>query len=357
MKVEIQLTVDSSEWDDYVSSSPFGHYMQSHAWGEFQRSQGWDVKYVVLRGGDGIRGAVLLLSRRIPVLGKKIFYAPRGPVVDFSDQEAVTQLVSGLRSFLESEGGAFLRCEPYCSETTHSAELFAGAGFTRVSRDWSYWNAPRLVLWLDLRCGTDALLMNMSGSVRNQIKVAPKKGVVFEKGGLADIDEFYRLMVSTGQQKGIGVHGVEYYRHLYETLNRSVSLQLFMGRFEGKSIAAGMSICYGDKAWLLYAASDKEYFKLKPNRALQWEMVCWAVEQGCQRYDFRGTATNDPPSPDDPGYGVYEFKKSFGPEYTRLTGYFDLVASQPLHRLFRLAEEKALPAAYRAKTWLDSLRS
>jgi len=197
----------------------------------------------------------------------------------------------------------------------------------------------------------------MSSTCRNEVRSGYKKGVVFEQGGFDDLDEFYRLMVSTGQNKGIAVHDAEYYRVLYSTLNRSASVGLFLGRFEGKTIAAGMSVKFGDKAWLLYAASDRDYYKLKPNRTLQWEMILWAHREGCRRYDFRGTATSDPPSTDDPGYGVYEFKKSFGPEYTRLIGYYDLVINPALHALFRFGEEKALPVAYRVKTWLDERRA
>jgi peptidoglycan pentaglycine glycine transferase (the first glycine) len=140
-------------------------------------------------------------------------------------------------------------------------------------------------------------------------------------------------------------------------VNLSGGVELFLGRYEGKTIAAGMSVRYGKKAWLLYAASDREYYKLRPNRTLQWEMIKWARREGCIRYDFRGTATSDPPSTKDPGYGVYEFKRSFGPEFTRLEGYCDLVASPTLYRLFRYAEEKGLPLVFRVKSWFDERRN
>jgi lipid II:glycine glycyltransferase (peptidoglycan interpeptide bridge formation enzyme) len=82
-------------------------------------------------------------------------------------------------------------------------------------------------------------------------------------------------------------------------------------------------------------------------------MIKWAHGLGCERYDFRGTATGDPPSEDDPGYGVYKFKQSFGPEFTRLTGYYDLVQRPLLYRAFRMTEDHLLPVAYRVKTWMQ----
>ena len=135
-------------------------------------------------------------------------------------------------------------------------------------------------------------------------------------------------------------------------MNASARVQLFLGSFEGEVITAGMSVSYGKRAWLLYAASDPKSYRLRANRTLQWEMIKWAHAQGCTRYDFRGTATNDPPNPNDPGYGVYQFKKSFGPEFTRLIGYYDLVRRPALYRMARIAEEYLLPVAYRARIWL-----
>lgn len=353
MHVDSFTSADGKHWDDFVSFSPFGHYMQSHAWGKLQEHHGWTPHYLEVRDGDALKGTALVLSRTIPVLGKKIMYAPRGPVFDFMDTIESRKIAVALQLKIQEIGGVFLRCDPYVSESVMLENKLEALGYNKVERDWSYWNGPKLVFWLDLRTDEDTLFKNMSSTCRNEVRAGYKKGVVFEQGCRDDLDDFYRLMVSTGQHKGIAVHDADYYRTLYDTLSRSASVGLFLGRFEGKTIAAGMSVKYGEKAWLLYAASNREYYKLKPNRTLQWEMVLWAHREGCHRYDFRGTAASDPPNPDDPGYGVYEFKKSFGPEYTRLVGYYDLVVGHNIHRLFRFSEEKVLPLAYRTKTWLD----
>lgn len=196
-------------------------------------------------------------------------------------------------------------------------------------------------------------MMRMTSRCRNDVRRGYRNGVEFTLGTDADIDDFYRLMVLTGQHKDIAFHEIEYYRTLLSAVDSCADAQLFMGRFEGEVVTTGISVKYGDKAWLLYAASDPEHYKLRANRTQQWEMIKWAHQQGCIRYDFRGTATNDPPSEDDPGYGVYQFKKSFGPEFTRLIGYYDSVQAPLRYRMLRLAEEYALPAAYRVRTWLQ----
>jgi lipid II:glycine glycyltransferase (peptidoglycan interpeptide bridge formation enzyme) len=350
---EAGASADAASWDAFVSSRAAGHFMQSYAWGEFQRELGWDTHYCTLREGAEPRAAALLLSRTVPGLGARVFSAPRGPAVDLADRAAAAALFRELAAYVQRERGVLLRCDPYWTQEEAPAGEPPLDGLTRVPRDWSNWNAPRFVLWLDLTGDEEALMMRATPRCRNDIRRGYRNGVDFTFGGMDDVDDFYRLMVLTGNQKGIAFHGVDYYKRLLEVVNRSAKVQLFLGRLEGELITAGMSVAYGRKSWLLYAASAPAHYKTRANRAQQWEMLKWAQAQGCERYDFRGTATNDPPSEQDPGWGVYQFKKSFGPEFVRMTGYYDIVPRPLMYRMFRMAEERLLPIAYRLRTWLQ----
>jgi peptidoglycan pentaglycine glycine transferase (the first glycine) len=352
MEIKILDKCEAAEWDSFVSTSPNAHFMQSYAWGELQRQSGWTPHLLMIKDKSLTHCAVLLLSRPIPFTGKHVFYAPRGPVIDFANNDIVAVLRDALMSYLNEQHGVFLRMDPYVLEDHDIDKQFIHMGFKKVQRNWSYWNGPRLVFWLNLPTDEESLFQGMASKCRNEVRAGYRKGIVFGRGGAEKLDDFYRLMVSTGQQKHIAVHDSDYYKRLYEILNRSAQVELFFASFEEKVIATGMSVKYGTKAWLLYAASDPNYYKLRPNRTLQWEMIKWAHSEGCLRYDFRGTATSDPPNVKDPGYGVYEFKKSFGPQFTRLIGYYDLVANPFFYELGRLAEEKVLPVAYKAKTWM-----
>lgn len=355
MSCELSIATHASEWDGYISSQLTEHFMQSFAWGELQRNYGWLPEYHLLKDDGNIRAAILILSRKLPLLGKRFCYAPRGPVFDPKDPSVLQLIMSKLKISLARNGAIFLRCDPYLLADDVADSIWLSAGFTRLPRQWSYWNAPKLVFWLDLQTEEKMLFNNLSPTCRNEIRAGYKNDIEFVRGGVDDLDDFQRLMVSMGKNKGIVVKNRDYYHKLYQHLTSSSKVGLFLARYQGKNIAAGMSVVFGNTAWLLYAASDKDYYKLKPNRTLQWEMIKWARDEGCTRYDFRGTAANDPPQTDDPGYGVYQFKKSFGPTYTRLAGYYDLVMIPSLYGVFRFGEEKIAPAAYAVWTWLQSL--
>ena len=83
---------------------------------------------------------------------------------------------------------------------------------------------------------------------------------------------------------------------------------------------------------------------------MQWEMIRWAIAEGCDMYDLGGTATSYPPRESDGGHGVYLFKRSLGAEIVRWYGYADQVFRPHLYRCFRTIE-RSLPVSERLLTY------
>ena len=52
-------------------------------------------------------------------------------------------------------------------------------------------------------------------------------------------------------------------------------------------------------------------------------MIQWAVECGCDIYDFRGVSGDL--SPENPLYGLYLFKKGFSGQLTEFCGEFEKI--------------------------------
>lgn len=208
-------------------------------------------------------------------------------------------------------------------------------------------------MWLNIDCGLETLMRKLGSSRRSEIRKPEKNGVVFEIVNEWGLDSFHALMVETAHNKQIAVHDKEYYARLHQALAKYDMVALFMACYENQHIATGMSIRYGQKAWLMYAASTKAHFKLGANRTLQMRMIEWAINAGCTLYDLRGSATHFPPRETDPGYGVYEFKKSFGAELVSLSPYFNYAPNLLAKWLPPFMDEVAVPAIY----WAAKMRN
>lgn len=333
---------DREAWNSFAAAHPHGHFMQSWEWGDLKGAQGWQPHFIAVEEGGAIVGGALVQVKRLPAIGKSLLYSPRGPLVPAGDDRVLAALCAEVKQLAAREGAIFWRVDPYLT-SDEAGESFPAAGFRPVPMEWSYWNAPKYLMHLRLDGSTEELFRKMGSTARNEARQAQKSGVTVDYGGAGDLEDFFSLMMKTADKKKILHHELAYYRNLYEVLGRDGMVQLFLARKDGVTGSAGISVRFGATAWLLYLASD--YSVRFSNRALQWEMVKWAVDSGCSRYDFRGTATNYPPRETDPGYGVYKFKKSFGAEVAIMAGYYDFVLSPAWYGLFRFTEQTLLPRA------------
>lgn len=343
MELRILPASERQRWTSFATAHPLGHFMQSWEWAEVKATQGWAPHFLTVEEGGVIIAGTLVQGKRLPLLGKQLFYSPRGPLFEPQRREAMELLVRGVRELARREGAVFWRIDPYVNRGDGGAtpETMLGYGFREVPLEWSYWNASKYLMILDTTGTEEEVFSRINSRDRGKVRSPLRNGVRIETGGPDDLPDFFETMIKTAEKKSIPVRDLAHYRALYTEFLAHDMIRLFLARTDEGVVSAGMSVKYGDKAWLLYLGST--YGVKYANWALQWEMVRWAVESGCRRYDFLGTATTYPPKESDKGYGVYRFKKSYGSELTVMLGYFDQVFQPALYRLMTFAERK-LPA-------------
>jgi lipid II:glycine glycyltransferase (peptidoglycan interpeptide bridge formation enzyme) len=129
-------------------------------------------------------------------------------------------------------------------------------------------------------------------------------------------------MLETGIRDRFVIRSVEYFEKMYDCLGQE-NMRLYLAWYEGRLIAGTLAVQYGNKCWYLYGASSNEYRNVMPNYLLQWEMIKWAIERGCDIYDFRGVSGDLDES--NPLYGLYKFKRGFNGTFTEFIGELDFV--------------------------------
>src|SRR5690242_368306 len=98
---------DRNAWDAKVSNSPWGHPLQLWGWGETKRANGWTAHRLEFEGA----GLAQVLMWRVPRLGNKIAYVPRGPVVDPGSPQ-MKRLMEALAGWAREQGAMYVRVEP-----------------------------------------------------------------------------------------------------------------------------------------------------------------------------------------------------------------------------------------------------
>lgn len=338
MNVHRVINPSRDDWNRFITAQPGATIYQSYEWGEIRRTHGWEPHYLVLeRGGEWI-AAALILAKRLPAGLGTVLYSPRGPIVT-GWEGAVPALIEAVGILARACGAMFWRVEPpvHDEEALLTSQL-THAGFVPVAQEWSYWNTPKYEMHLDLSPGEQRLFEALGRKNRWKVRCGANHVNISVGTADEDVETFHSLLQRTAEKKAIMARGLEYYRQCRDILGKSDMLAVFVARKETRPVAAGITTRYGAVARLLHMSND--YSEPNSGWALQWEMIRWAIIEGCRVYDFAGTATHYPPRETDKGYGVYQFKHSFGAQIVRWYGYADYVFRPLSYQTFRLIERK-----------------
>lgn len=323
--------LSAAQWDAYISAShPNAHVLQSSAWGELKADFGWQP----LRVRTGDAGAQVLF-RRLP-LGLSVAYIPKGPLG--SNWAA---LWPELERICRQKQAVFLRVEPDVWEKS-AAELATRLPGFRPAQPVQ----PRRTILIDLSGSQADWLARMKQKTRYNIRLAEKKGIIVHPTD--DLDNFARLMTTTGTRDGFGVHSAAYYRRAYDLFQPSGQCELLSAEYEGRSLAMLMVFAHGTRAWYFYGASSDDERSRMPTYLLQWEAMRWAASRGCTEYDLWGvpdadfeTLEREFDARGDGLWGVYRFKRGFGGALCRSAGAWEQVYNPLLYRLYQLYQRRS----------------
>jgi peptidoglycan pentaglycine glycine transferase (the first glycine) len=324
-------------WDSFVASHPAGHILQTAAWGALKARFGWEAARLALSDGIHLVAGTQVLFRRVPLRVGTIAYVPRGPLVDWGDEQMVHCLLDGLDQLCRTRRAAWLKIEPEAAkfEIRNSKFEFQASSHTV--------QPPRTIV-VDLCGSEEELLARMHAKTRYNIRLAGRKGVTVRCGTAKDLDAFYALMETTGTRDGFGVHSLDYYRAAFELFVPPGRARLLLAQVEDTLVAGVMVFALAGasqgRAWYFYGASGDVHRDKMPNYALQWEAMRWARETGCASYDLWGIPDEDESTLEahylqrhDGLWGVYRFKRGFGGRVVRYAGAYDRVYNPLLYRL------------------------
>lgn len=335
-------------WDSFVADSPQTSLLQSWDWGRFNEAYGEEILRLAVTSSRLSKGqefleaksemlAAMLLIRR--PLAKKMgyFYAPHGPILaPGQTKEALDLLLKKAEEETRKKRIAFLRLEPKLN-----LDQYLGIEPESDTIQAQY------TLILDISPLPKEILKQMKTKYRYNIRLAKRKGVRVTKAEtVQEIDRFWQLMEEGSGENQFQTHPKDYYLKQFEILSESGMEDLFLAKKDDQIIAAILVGYFGQTAYYLHGALDRDYRDLMAPHRLQWEAILAAKERGCLEYNFWGVT---PPSakPDHPWQGFTRFKLGFAPE-TKLTVYpgtYYLPYNWPALVAFK--------ALKKTKKWLD----
>jgi peptidoglycan pentaglycine glycine transferase (the first glycine) len=278
------------------------------------------------------RAAFQFLWRQpIAQLPLRVGYIPKGPVVDWEDDEAVDAVLAQIEGVCRARGCLFVKIDPDVAETERAGRRLRAL---LHQRGWRF--SPEQIqfkntAYTDLSGDEESLMMAFKSKWRYNIRLAERRGIQIRAGTGADLSAFYELYGETGDRDGFLVRPFDYYKTTWQTMLAAQSdpqnpaggaLLLAEHEEEEKPVAGIFLFRYGERAWYFYGASSERRRRDMPNHLLQWRAMQWAKEQGCTLYDWWGAPTQID-DPDDPMQGVWSFKEGFAAQFRPHIGAWD----------------------------------
>lgn len=268
-------------WDAFVRSSPEAGAYHLGAWAAiFQAAYSFKPEYLALMdAGERVVGALPLMRTRGLATGRRLrsmpVVPPTGPLAAGDD---------GKRALIEAacrltdERGARVW-------TLHSRSEGCDRLVPALRR------LPKHPTWvLELPADPDEMRRGWKKTSNNlfrSLRKADKAGVTVREGrDESDLRTFYDLYLRTMRRRASLPRP---YRQLAEDrrlLGPEGTFRLFVAEHEGDIVAGGVFHSFGDTLDLLYNGSDDARLDVRPNHALYWHAIEWAVEAGHAHLDF-----------------------------------------------------------------------
>jgi peptidoglycan pentaglycine glycine transferase (the first glycine) len=328
---------EKEKYNDFIVSSKNGHIFQSYEWGEIKRGDGWQPIRLIVEDNGRIKAAVCVLKKEI--FGYSIFYAPRGPAVDYGDSETLSFLINEIKKLASIHKAVFLQINPDIPQDDEFAKrILKERGFLSIEKHGLFrLTQPKYVFRLSLRANQDEIYGRFSSSTRKNINIAERKGVSVEcRDDVEGLKIFYGLLKETGRRKNFLIRPFDYQYRIYKEMVSAGSAKVFLAKYNGEYIGSRLVFIFGNKCWDMYAGSSVKYPEARANYSLVWHIIKWAKEKGCVWFDFRGAGAWN--IKEHPERGIYEFKSRFGPDLCGFIGDYYLVFLPRLYFLYEKGE-------------------
>ncbi|MGZ9164613.1 MAG: lipid II:glycine glycyltransferase FemX [Anaerolineales bacterium] len=357
--------MESNSWNSIISKLPNPHFLQTHEWGQVKALYGWtplyavwtdDGRFSVFKDTDNWSvntgysiAACLILKKTIPMGGLSarlsILYAPKGPLLDWTNESLRDRVLDDLQSFAKKQGAIFLKMDPDVvlgrGVPAGEDDVVDNGGQAVMSelkqRGWRSSSDQiqfRNTVLINLKPSEEEMLARMKQKTRYNIRLAEKKGVVVRIGTPRDLPMLYKMYAETSVRDGFVIRDEGYYQTVWQTFmsSKEPTCEPLIAEVNGESVAAIFVFYFVGSAYYVYGMSHSSHREKMPTYLLQWEAMKRAKAKGCSLYDLWGAP--DVFDESDSMWGVYRFKEGFGGKVVRTLGAWDFAPNLVWYKMY-----------------------
>lgn len=414
------VEITKEEFKKYALTHPQITFHQTQEWANLKKKNNWDSYYVAIKEKNKILGAALLLAKTLPIVKKKMFYSPRGFLIDYKNKKLLKEFTIQLKQFVKEKQGIFVKIDPYVEYQARDnngkviedepnnldcinnlKELgYKHFGFNLMQDTLQ----PRWMHIIETENKTlDDVLKDMESKTRQILRKNEKCGITTREITKDELKIFKDIMQHTSDRREFIDRPLSYYENMWDSLHKSGILKIiiteidfneyekntkqeldtietelkerirkkennilkmnnkkyeqsnkqdedsikrlkeqlnkikeYKKQYGEKEVLGGiLFLIYGNEVLSLYGGSHAKLMQFQSAYTAHFAGIKYAVENNYKRYNFYGITGDF--NKENPLYGLYLFKKSFGGHVVELIGEFDLVISKFYFTSYKIA--------------------
>lgn len=395
-------------------------FHQTKEWAHLKKKNNWKEHYIGLKDNTKIKAAALLLEKEIPVIKKRIFYSPRGFLIDYLDKNLLKEFTKELKEYIKKEKGIFIKIDPYLEykERDNNGELVENGidNETAINnlKELGYKHfgfnlmqdtlQPRWMHVIDTENKTlDDIMEDMESKTRQILRKNERCGITTREITKEELPIFKDIMQHTSDRRDFVDRPLSYYESMWDSLHDNGILKILIAEINfnkyeentkeelqitqkelddriykkennllkmnqkkyeqhnkkdqdtierlnnqlekitelknehgEKTILGGiLFLIYGNEVLSLHGGSHAKLMQFQSAYTIHFEGIKYAVENNYKKYNFYGITGDF--RKENPLYGLYLFKKSFGGHVVELIGEFDYIISPLWYHSYNLA--------------------
>ena len=409
------------EFKTFADKNPEITFHQTEEWANLKKVNNWDAHYIGLEDDNKkIVAGALLLSKTLPIIKKKMFYSPRGFLIDYNNKELLKKFTEEIKKYAKTENAIFIKIDPFVEYQEHdnngdivkngynnkdAVENLKSLGYKffgfNLMQDTLQ---PRWMHVIETKDrNLDDVMKDMESKTRQILRKNEKCGITTREITRDELPIFKDIMKHTSDRREFVDRPLSYYEAMWDALHDSGILKILIAEIDfnkyekntleekekiennlkdriykkeknilkmndkkynssnkqdeeaikrlekqlekikelkdeygDKEILGGiLFLIYGNEVLSLHGGSHAKLMQFQSAYTIHFEGVRMAVEGNYNRYNFYGITGDF--RKENPLYGLYLFKKSFGGHVVELIGEYDLIVSKFWYTVYNLA--------------------
>lgn len=236
MTYQFHVQTNTKAFDAFVQQHTYASILQGSLWANIKDN--WGHHFVSVTKNEKIVASAMVLSKAMP-LGFKLFYIPRGPVMDFEDTEVVKYFFSELKKFAKKQQVICIKFDPlviynafqlkdvenrkeYIHPVTETLKQ-VGAHHYGYNLDMHAVTQPRTQAVFYFY---DGWRENYDKNLKKNVQKAKNKGVQVKQVGKEGLNTFAELLKKTESRQGVALRNYSYFEKLMDTYQEDSAIFL-----------------------------------------------------------------------------------------------------------------------------------